>query len=176
MSIIDQALKKAEEQKRQSPDFIKPAIENPAPSSSPVKRQIVRWGLMVTAAFILVLVSKPIFSPLFSLPSGKTPGGSDPSSSLQTASDKQSLPQESSAKKQFQIEQAPLSFSLPAFTQPMPDFKLTGTVYAPSEDSYCIINNQILKAGDSVREAKLIHISPHGVVLDHKGRRIVLRL
>lgn len=56
-----------------------------------------------------------------------------------------------------------------------PRFVLTGLINDPGKPA-AIINNEVVEAGQTIRDARVVRISAEGVVLEHKGREINLTL
>lgn len=54
-------------------------------------------------------------------------------------------------------------------------WELNSILYS-SQRKHAIINNKLLKKGDMIRGAKLVHLSPHSVRLIAKGKAINLSL
>ena len=75
-------------------------------------------------------------------------------------------------KAQFTIEEAP--FTMNASLYPRPNLLLSGLVFQTPQDSYCIINDKIVKVGDSIDGARLNRVTPNEAVLDFHGEKIVL--
>lgn len=59
--------------------------------------------------------------------------------------------------------------------QKIPSFSLSGILYSDTE-KWVMINNRILKEGDTIQGAKVIRISEDGAELDLEGEKIFLRL
>ena len=156
MSIINEALKKAGKEKSSLEPVAALGSARPAPMKEPFN-----WGPLFVI-FVLVLITAPIVAPAFSVPFRRTE-----LPTVTPASEK------TDRKEQFAVEEVPL-FQPAAFpfTQP-PLLTLSGIVYSP-DDAYCIINDKIVKPGESVQEAKLITITQNQVVLDFKGQKIKL--
>lgn len=57
----------------------------------------------------------------------------------------------------------------------IPTFSLSGILYSDNQ-KWAMINNRILKEGDTIEGAKVIGISADGVELNWKGEKIFLRL
>ncbi len=171
MSIINDALKKAQKTK-ESASF--PArVENSGFQLEFQKKQGFNWG-PIFVLLVLFLISGPIVAPFFSLPAKK-----EASFSAAPIVPKDTLESFSSTRKaQFGIEEAPRLplTAAPAAFSPLssrPDFILSGIVYNPKE-SYCILNDNIVKVGERVSGAKLLAITPEKVVLDYQGETISL--
>ncbi|MGH7198853.1 MAG: hypothetical protein ACREH5_08980, partial [Candidatus Omnitrophota bacterium] len=80
-----------------------------------------------------------------------------------------------SRKGQFGIEDAGPFRMAASPAVKAPDLRLSGIVYSPKE-AYCIINDSILKAGDTVKGATLLGVTPESVTLDNQGKQVTLTL
>ncbi len=186
MSIINEALKKAVREKEtafspQDRDTVRRNIE----IEFQRKRPAFNWG-PVFVLLVLVLIGAPVIAPLFSTPfkASYSVGNLSPRAETQnipaqpvTDIAKAIISSEGPAttrKAQFAIEESPMLGS--ADTQTLlraPQLNLSGIVYSPQE-AYCIINNKIAKAGDTVNGAKLISVSRNTVTLDYQGKAMTL--
>lgn len=184
MSMINEALKKAQKDKESGMPLT-------AANGARVefhKKHGFNWG-PIFVLLVLFLITGPIIAPFFAAPFKKEAhaGNSTP----RTVSVGQDLQESSTrlqnnqiavlaggAKGQFGIEEAPLlptpgpmgSAPSAAFRR---NFNLSGIVYSP-KDSYCIINDKIVKVGERVGGATLLEITPEKVVLDYQGQTISL--
>lgn len=164
MSIINEALKKALREKESVPSSsYQEALRKKLEARAQNKRPRITWA-PVFIVLVLLLITGPIIAPLFSASFRKSQELPKPAGD--TAQSK---------KGQFGVEQAPLFPSGPISMGLKSGFKLTGIVYS-SDGSYCIINNKILKVGDSIQDATLVSVMPNEVLLDHKGRKVSLAL
>jgi hypothetical protein len=165
MSIIHEALKKARHEQTSVPTGgtqeeirknLKMEIERSASRRN--------WGPLFVIV-VLVLITGPIVAPAILAPF-KNAAPSAPSSPADRTVDR---------KKQFRIEEAGLfRMAAPAGAK-MPGLRLSGIVYSPKE-AYCIINDSILKVGDSVSGAVLTSVTAQSVTLDHQGKQVTLNL
>ncbi len=175
MSIINEALRKAQKDKGSS-SALKAggAVAGPPLARFGVeyeqKKSKVNWGPVFILS-VLVLITAPIIAPIFSTPfknefrlfsyetSAVTKQIHGPDAAL-------------SRKSQFTIEEAPRPFFEPVV--PRPALELTGVVFSPNEDSYCIINGKVLKAGDKIQGVELVRITPRDVTMEYQGEKFVL--
>ena len=156
MSIINEALKKA----GQTPVQEKKELPRLEPLT---RRRRMNWGPVFVVS-ILLLITTPLLAPVFNRSYQDHSAGNAPS--------------QANVKAQFGVEEAPLT---PTTRTPSPfhgslitpDFALNGLVYSP-DGSYCLINGQVVKIGESINGAKLISVTPNGAVLEYKGERLVL--
>lgn len=159
MSIINEALKKAvrEKQSVQAPGQ-RENIKRKLDLEFHTKKKSVGWG-PVLAVLVGLLIAGPIVAPMFAAPFK----AGDPASPLQSATP-------SAKKAQFGIEESALfkGLAAPALK---PQFNLSGIVFSPKE-AYCIINDKVLKVGDSVDGATLTKITPKGIWLEHNGQKL----
>lgn len=159
MSIINEALKKAVREKQSVPvPGHQESIKRKLDLEFHPKKKAAGWG-PVLAVLIGILIAGPIVAPMFAAPfrSG------NPSQPLQNSTP-------SAKKAQFGIEESALfrGLSAPALK---PQFSLSGIVFSPKE-AYCILNDKVLKVGESVDGATLTKISPQGVLLEYNGEKI----
>ena len=180
MSIIHEALKKAGQEKGTfvsqtgDPGSIRRNLELEYQKK---KSSSTSWGLFFAVLAIFFVIS-PILAALFAAPVKRSlfvkPAVKAPVAS-QTVQPVQ-LPQAGllvNRKAQFGLEETPL-FSqsrYPAVERPA--LALSGIVYSTT-DSYCIINNKIVKIGDEVDGAKLVSISLREVILEYHGEKVTL--
>ncbi len=166
MSIINEALKKAGKEKESTHSMPILQIRNSAPKmGASVKRSSFNWGPLFVI-LVLLLITGPIVAPLFSTPFKR--GELMHSEVVAPAN-------VSPAPRQFLIEESPLFQPAISPLVDPPHLSLTGIMRSPN-DAYCILNNKIVKTGESIQEAKLIRVEPDHVVLDFKGREITLSL
>lgn len=174
MSIINEALKKAGKEKSalEPAGALNSGTHVPLLDLGPKKyKEPFNWGPLFVI-FVLLLITGPIVAPLFSVSFRKTglPSIARAPEETQTPA---SVTQGSNHRKQFAVEEAPLfQPAASPFAQP-PFLTLSGIVYSPS-DAYCIINNKIIKPGESIQDAKLVAVTENQVVLDFKGQKIKL--
>lgn len=185
MSIINDALKKAQKEKE---SFIPLAVEANV-GLQVHKKHGFNWG-PIFVLLVLFLITGPIIAPFFAAPFKReaAAGASLP----KTISVGQKLLQDPALlqknqvgalpgavrKGQFGIEESsllptpgPIGATLIGAFQT--NFNLSGIVYSPKE-SYCIINDKIVKVGEQVSGATLLEITPEKVMLDYKGQTISL--
>ncbi len=173
MSIINDALKKAG--KPTESEFLTSLSQTRDASPKPAKMKSgsFNWGPLFVL-LVLVLIAGPIVAPLFSRPvSPIGPGIKDPDMSLAESS---AAADSNTRKGQFLIEE----MALPALTPPLgaiqgPQFELSGLVYSPA-NSFCILNNKIVKAGESLQGATVSKITANEVILDYEGKIITLSM
>jgi type II secretory pathway component PulC len=165
MSIIAEALKKAGEEKKPLGTLISPVVS--------VKKRPFNWG-PVFVLLVLILITGPIVAPVFSTPFQRR-------GALYSAAPTPSLPktQDESAdsihrKSQFTVEESPAFQPALLPFSPAPYLRLTGIAYSKG-DSYCLINDKILKVGDTVQDARVVKIMAERVLLDYRGQTLNLR-
>ena len=176
MSIINEALKKAgKERSSLDPigayraEYLMPALE---PGLKKNKASF-NWGPLFVIS-VLLLITGPIIAPFFSAPfkRGELP------TTVTVLSDKtqNSAPRaDLNRKEQFAVEETPVfQPAASPFAQP-PYLTLSGIVYSPN-DAYCIINDKIVKTGESIQDARLLSITESQVVLDFNGQKMTLNL
>lgn len=176
MSIINEALKKAQKEKESMLSFVGGAHTQMRLH----KKHGFNWG-PIFVLLVLFLITGPILAPYFAAPFKKE--AVMRSSVPATVSVGQNFPVGAltgpAHKGQFGIEETPLlpTTPLPAGVSPSTafrrNFSLSGIVYSPKE-SYCIINDRIVKVGEFVSGAKLLSITPEKVVLEYQGQTIQL--
>lgn len=85
-------------------------------------------------------------------------------------------------KGQFAIEESPLSQAstmndiatqAARLTPQTPNLVITGVVLS-SDESYCIINDKVVRKGDKISGATLRSISKDGATLEYEGQNIIL--
>lgn len=187
MSVINEALKKAQKEK----EFSVPAAGGASSELRFHKKSGFNWG-PIFVLLVLFLITGPIIAPFFAAPFKKEAyaGMSSPktiSVGQNSFSESAVLVQKNqpglltgspSRKSQFAVEESILlpqagPFSAGQGTGFRKNFHLSGIVYSPKE-SYCIINDKIVKAGEQVGGATLVEITPEKVVLDYQGSQITL--
>lgn len=169
MSIVHEALKKAN--------------SNPSPATRPnaglgPEIETVRGKgrspmVPVFLALFALLIAGPILAPILTNPAGRNAaddGLVDPSQAQNTGSNRLG---------QFALEEIPLPRTAlqqarptPAITRPA--FDLSGIVYAGGDSSYCLINGDVFRVGDSIGPMRVTQISRDEVVLENEEQRIVL--
>lgn len=169
MSIINEALKKAWKEKENIPSSsYQDSVRKKLDSEFHKKKSRLNWA-PIFVVLVLLLITGPIIAPLFS-----TPFKPSAPSATQTVI----TPQASTAtnrKAQFGIEETGLFRGLAPQAMQAPNFNLTGIVYSP-KDSFCIINDQVIKVGEDIQGAKLINVGPNEVILDYKGSKVQLSM
>lgn len=185
MSIIHDALKKATKEK-QGGSPPPPHLES-QPSRIEInprkKKERFNWSPIFVLA-VLVLITAPIVAPIFSSPFKRVAfQHARPSAALNGGSAPLRLPAAVEGgltrKGQFAVEEAPLGGNLegrpssPASLSGAPSLLLSGIVYS-AQESYCIINDKIMKIGEEVSGAKLVKVTATEAVLDFQGRKIIL--
>lgn len=173
MSIIHEALKKADKKSENLPSYIYPgSFKNKIE-----KKRDFNWG-PIFILLVLVLVTGPIVAPLFSTSIKQADVDSRELASL-PATEETLEPSADSRKAQFGMEEMPLSSRLAVGgtimrAQP-PAFRLSGIVL-DSQAAFCIINDEIIKQGGQISGAKLTRISADEAELDYQGQKIILTL
>lgn len=179
MSIINDALKKAQTE-----------AKKPEPTPSQAARNLhvefqkrkpgVNWG-PIFVVLVLLLITGPIIAPVFSTPF--KPGNPHLTAVNQKASAFQNVAAEPARQQlasltaqepaatrqaQFGIEEAivPTPYT-------RPNFLVSGIVYS-AQDSYCLINEKVVRVGESIQGAKLAKVTPEEVTLDFHGEKIVI--
>jgi len=170
VSIINEALKKAVREKEaghSSGD--RETVRRNIELEFQHKKSRFNWG-PIFILLVIVLISGPIVAPIFST---WTKGGVDHTGGAKALASNPKANQ----KAQFAIEESPLFGSAPpaVILSKTPNFILSGIVYSPKE-SYCIINNEIVKVGDRIQGAKLLSVSQNSVRLDYRGKETALTL
>lgn len=177
MSIIHDALKKSGQpviaDGKQTPQTAASGVKTTrTPLRPPVegtpKRASASWGPLLIVALLLVIAG-PVLAPMFS------------GSSNTAASRTVSVGDNASPARQFAIEEVPApprNFfqNLGRANTPVP-FVLSGVVYSAlnsGKDSYCLINGQVLRQGESAGDAVIERITPEEVTLNRNGERILL--
>ena len=187
MSIINEALKKAQKDKESS-------LHLAGGLGAPIqfqKKHGFNWG-PIFVLLVLFLITGPIVAPFFAapfkreatagnyaLPTVSVGQGSSPNSAIRVPKDLVGTLAGPARKGQFGIEESTL---LPLTPGPIGaassanfrrNFSLSGIVYSP-KGSYCIINDKIVKVGEHVNGATLLAITPEKVMLDYQGQTISL--
>ena len=180
MSIINEALKKAVREKEASfSSEEKEVVRRNIAIEFEKKKSKMNWG-PVFVLLVLVLITGPIVAPVFSTPFKSNSASTDTlhsvgqniSASSEMASAE--APTTGTRKAQFGIEEAPMFGNIQAQAlSRFPQLSLSGIVYSPQE-SYCIINDKIVKVGDFVRGAQLVSVTQNEVKLDYQGKEVVL--
>ncbi len=179
MSIIHDALKKAQvETKKQ--DF---STAQPTSHTGPIEIDIHRrkhglnWG-PVFVVLVLLLITGPIIAPVFSTPfkhANPQAALANRAAVIAPAADERvevaGVPADATAptrQAQFGIEEAMIPTPYMR-----PNFALSGIIYSP-QDSYCLINDKVVRLGESIDGAKLSKVTPQEVTLEYHGDTIVL--
>lgn len=171
MSIVHEALKKAHSDPSAP---MKPGMGlGPEIEAERGKRRspMVPLFLLIFA----LLIAGPVLAPMLTNPSRVGVSGSRPIEA--------SLAQSIGSKRlgQFGLEELPLpktSFQqaqLPAAVPTGPAVALSGIVYdGAGQNSYCLINGDVFRVGDSIGPMRVLSISKEEVELDHAGQKIIL--
>ncbi len=189
MSIINEALKKAEGAKGFKPlhggDKSRQNIELEVHKRS----KQINWG-PIFVLLVLFLITGPLVAPVFTTtfkPSGHGITSMPPTTKAsylvpaQTDAPLAALPPgvgPETRKAQFGLEEMPRENTagpklfLPATA---PKLNLTGVMYS-QEDSYGIINGKVVKVGEETSGAKLLSVKPHEVKLLYQGEEITLAI
>lgn len=156
MSIIQDALRKAGRDR---------SLKIQVPADRRASR--FNWG-PVFILLILLVITGPIVLPLFSTPYRNNNEGT--SLTEMASADLPSAATGASRSAQFGIEAMPI---LPSSAAGMGNLDLSGIVYS-KDASYCILNGQILKPGESLQGIKLEQISEDSVTLSMNGETFVV--
>ena len=185
MSIINEALKKANQEKtsltapsQQKALYFEFAGSAPAAGA---EHRSFNWGPLFIL-LVLLLIAGPLIAPFFSRPvttkhSQTSPKPNALSNNIVVREPSNPPALMGATSRQFTLEETPLfksSRDSSASFSSAPMLQLAGIVYSKSE-SYCLVNNKILTVGDSVRGAKIVKITDDEVLLDFNGQRITLR-
>lgn len=125
----------------------------------------MNWG-PIFVVLVLLLITGPILVPLFATPFKRAAQDTAPQQRL--AAKPAAIAENETRQTQFAIEEMPLPFVQ------LPSLNLSGVVYAPNEDSYAIINDKIVKSGESVGGAKVVRVSADKVTLMYQGQVVDL--
>ena len=167
MSIIHEALKKARREQGSIPaSGSQEELRNKLRTEVERSRSRWNWGPLFVIV-VLLLISGPIVAPMILAPLRQTGGPA-----LVPAP---STERPAARKSQFGIEEAGLFKMAPLAAAKAPNLRLSGIVYSPKE-AYCIINDSILKAGDTVKGATVTSVTPQSVTLDNQGKQVTLSL
>ncbi len=169
MSIINEALKKAWKEKENIPSSsYQDSVKKKLDLEFHKKKSRLNWA-PIFVVLVLLLITGPIVAPFFSTPF-------KPSTPSATRAVITPLAESTSNKKaQFGVEEAGLFRGLAPQAMHAPNFNLTGIVYSP-KDSFCIINDQVIKVGEDIQGAKLVNVGPNEVILDYKGNKVQLSM
>jgi hypothetical protein len=161
MSIIHDALKKANQDKTVYPTSQKSGNATNLRAANERKKSM-NWGPLVVVLVAGVIIG-PIAAPLFSNPFRQA-----------TYDTGAAFSDSQNRKAQFGMEEMALRPLPNPMVAASPVFNLSGLVFSQKGDSYCLINGQILKPGDSIRGAKLMEITQDKAILEYRGEKIVL--
>ncbi|MGH7198379.1 MAG: hypothetical protein ACREH5_06530 [Candidatus Omnitrophota bacterium] len=160
MSIIHEALKKARQEDQSIPvSGSQEALRKNLRMQIEPSRSRWNWGPLFVIV-VLLLITGPIVVP--SVLTVFKPAGPAPAERPATR------------KAQFGIEETGLFRMAPSLPK-APDLRLTGIVYSP-KGSFCIINDSILKAGDTIKGATVMNVTAQNVTLENQGKQITLQL
>jgi hypothetical protein len=180
MSIINDALKKAEVSKDYKPVFNQEKYRQTIEHSMQKKSKQINWG-PVFVLMVLFLITGPLIAPVFSTSFKRSnyasplsmPTGSSYAVPIETAG----IPVSSDNRKaQFGLEEMPLgqAAAIKSFMPlNIPTFNLSGIVFS-AEGSYCIINNKVVRVGEEIGTAKLTTVNPNEVTLLYQGETMTL--
>lgn len=179
MSIINDALHKAQRSHAAPGREEKPLGRN-LEVHIEKRRQGMNWG-PVFILLVLLLITAPILAPLFSVPFKKESPqaapyqvAAGPSMAAEQETQLASLPASADTQQsQFGIEELPMTAMQPMML-PRPNLVLSGVVFSSPQDSYCIINDKVVKVGESVQGARVTGVTPDEVKLEYRGETIVL--
>lgn len=171
MSIINEALRKAGKDTGIS---LTPKSEPMAAGNLGItverRSSKINWGPLFVIS-VLVLITGPIIAPVFSTPFRKDIAPY--SVSTNKLSQAPSLPAAMNTRQaQFGIEETPLLGSTGPASMP-PAMFLSGIVFSP-ENSYCILNDRVVKVGEQIDGAKLIGIQNDGVTVEYQGQTLTI--
>ncbi|OGW75780.1 MAG: hypothetical protein A2Z72_05190 [Omnitrophica bacterium RBG_13_46_9] len=174
MSIISEALKKAQESSRYASPGLK--IKKPAaPPADRTKRKPLSFNIPLII-FILVLLAGPAFFFLRQNPARST-------AVRQPVPEKELAPKsefEESARKEKPLAESKRDIVPPSIASGM-DFQyresinLNGIMYTP-EKPLAIINNSVMAQGDTVGEFTILRIERDSVRFGFKDEEFVIRL
>lgn len=177
MSIIHDALKKAQTETRKQ-DFLSAQPAGRVDIDLQKRKHSLNWG-PIFVVLVLLLITGPIIAPVFSTPFKRT----NPQIALATKSiaanpaqdervELASLPatNTSTPTRQAQFGMEETMIPTPYMR---PNFALSGIIYSP-QDSYCLINDKVVRMGESIEGAKLTKVTPEEVTLEYHGEKIVL--
>ncbi len=178
MSIINEALKKAQRDKRGVP-LSQANLLSGFDAEFPKKKRGINWGPIFVLS-VLLLIAGPILMPVFSTPAKRFVPTAASEARPKPEASLGSVGNTDTRQAQFQIEQVaaapavnPLSDS--ARVSQTPYLALSGIVISEGE-AYCIINDRVAKPGDNVFGATLLRVTEREAVLDSGGQEITLRL
>ena len=186
MSIINEALKKAVREKGASySSEEKETVRRNIELEFQRKKPRLNWG-PIFILLVLVLITGPIVAPIFSTPfknvkysgntSNLTATHNIPSRSIDLADAAPAPDLKTNRKAQFTVEESPLFGNAPpTIISKTPGLSLSGVVYS-DKDSYCIINNKVVKVGDTIQGAKLLEILQNSAKVDYQGKEITLTM
>ena len=173
MSIINDALKKAGQEKG-----LGSFLENQGTAKKNLgfeierKKSRVNWG-PIFVLLVLFLITGPIVIPIFSSPFRKSNFIAETRLAPQAMANLPAQDISANRKSQFGVEEAAVFQPVAKPTPQTPYLKLSGLVYS-ANDSYGIINDQIVKIGDDISGAKLVKITSQEAVLEYQGEKVVL--
>ena len=175
MSIINEALRKANREKHESSSG-KPLGGGILQSESLKRKKQINWG-PVFLFLVFGVITGPIVAPVFTSSfrhvnsisaSAVRPVGHVVRTSEPVVAEAE--PSKENRKGQFGVEEFSAVRPLPLA---IPNLNLTGIVYS-EPNSYCIINNKIVKKGEFIQGAQLVSVTGDEAVLDYQGQRISL--
>jgi hypothetical protein len=170
MSIINEALKKAARQDQEPLLSLRSeTFGKNLGIQAGQRKPHINWGPVFVVS-VLVLIGGPILAPVLSPPFRHAMVQSIAWQPVVQTSPSLRGPSLGTRNPQFGIEEGGPAIRTPA---DQPDLNLSGVVISP-EGSYCILNERVVKQGDTVQGAKLVAIHPDEVTLDYHGERIVL--
>ena len=155
MSIIYDALKKVEKSGE-------PALKDSKPTPAP-KNKIRNYLIYILFLTLGLFASRIFFTYL-----NRQPSQAKPAKQTKTISPVNNTPKPP-PPQQTQPLPAAVNTEVPA----KPTFILNG-IFSSGEESYALINNQIVKLGDKISGAVIKKISPEEVLLDSEGSEIRL--
>ncbi len=170
MSVINEALKKSGQ------PVVAETQKNTQETKSEFRSQLLKkktrvpWGAIFVVS-LLALLTTPIWSTLFY-------GSNKTSVKTKEISGRSALEVSSGRMSgQFAVEESAIAPASRPMTAPwgaqIPNFSLNGLVYSKT-DSYCLINGKIMRIGDRIGEATLSQVTPNEVILDYRGKKIIL--
>ena len=155
MSIIYDALKKVEKSGE-------PALRDNKPTPAP-KNKLRNYLIYILFLALGLFASRMFFTYLNRQPPKVKP----------TKQTKTILPVNNAPKPPPQQQTQPLPAIVNTEAQAKPTFILNG-IFSSGEESYALVNNQIVKLGDKISGAVIKKISPEEVLLDFEGSEIRL--
>jgi hypothetical protein len=182
MSLINDALKRAQKQQQAQPAS-KPPLEflppGPAPASDccagprSLGITLVLLAVLGFVAILAWLVSSPSFNsvPVAARPATRMSGGSSSNPPAAAVVSPAPLTNPTAAATEPAVTNAPVAASLP----PGEPLRLQGISFNPNAPS-AVVNGRVLYLGDTVNGYRLTAVSPVAVTLERGTESLVLDL